>query len=113
MSKRIDLTGKYFDNLEVLEYIGCVNTHAIYNCKCLKCGSITKVSASNLKSGNSKGCQKCKSYKFDLETSQIIHDRWKLDGATQKELAKEYNCSRGTIINAIKRIAYIEENEDV
>lgn len=51
MVKRIDLTGKTYGRLTVLEYIG----GAKYRCQC-ECGNITVVNTSNLKSGHTKSC---------------------------------------------------------
>jgi len=54
MSKRVDITGKTFANVLVLEYLQTKNTHAMYKCKCKLCDSFMIASYSNLKSGNTK-----------------------------------------------------------
>ena len=51
MTKRIDLTGKTYGRLTVLEYIG----NAKYKCKC-ECGKITIANTENLKRGHTKSC---------------------------------------------------------
>lgn len=58
-----DLTGRVFQNLEVLErapdYIGPSGKHeAMWRCKCLLCGREIETRARNLKSGHIKSCGK-------------------------------------------------------
>lgn len=58
-----DLTGRVFQNLEVLErasdYVGPSGKHeAMWRCKCLLCGCEIETRARNLKSGHIKSCGK-------------------------------------------------------
>lgn len=55
-TKKIDLVGKKFNRLLVIDE--CVDkkcTEAVWNCEC-ECGNITKVKASKLKNGSTKSC---------------------------------------------------------
>lgn len=56
MSSLIDLRGKKFNNLYVLDCAGR-DTHnkALWNCRC-DCGNTKIVRASDLKKGNNKSC---------------------------------------------------------
>ena len=58
-----DLTGRIFQDLEVLErapdYVSSSGKHdAMWRCKCLLCGQIIETRARNLKSGHIKSCGK-------------------------------------------------------
>lgn len=64
MRKLIDLTGKTFGNLIVLEHSHATNLKEHYwTCKC-QCGAIYNVLGSNLRYGKVKSCKEC-SHKFD------------------------------------------------
>ena len=58
MSKRIDISNKVFGKLTVLYFVEAKNTHAMWMVRCT-CGSVIKVSYSNLKSKQTNSCQKC------------------------------------------------------
>lgn len=106
MSKRVDLTEKVFGDLKVIEFSHQKNTHAMWDVKCLKCGSITKVSATNLKSGNSKGCRLCrdralKKSKYSAEQRAVmLKER---ETSTVAVLAEKYDVSRQVIRTALRR----------
>lgn len=51
----IDLTGKRFGRLVVVDRAGTVNRKATWNCKC-DCGNVLVVHTTHLKSGNTKSC---------------------------------------------------------
>lgn len=57
MGRKIDLTGKTFSRLLVIEdtYERNKNGHVIWLCKC-DCGNITKVESHCLKNGNTQSC---------------------------------------------------------
>lgn len=56
MGKIIDLTGKRFHRLKVIEYIGTdKRNEAIWKCEC-ECGKIINVRSYPLKSGHTKSC---------------------------------------------------------
>lgn len=60
MPPRIDLTGKVFGKLTVLEFAN-FNNHRQSMWKCLcECGSITIISGNNIKAKNSYNCRYCK-----------------------------------------------------
>lgn len=63
MVRTEDLTGRIFQDLEVIErapdYIGpSGKAEAMWRCKCLLCGQIIETRARNLKSGHIKSCGK-------------------------------------------------------
>ena len=59
MSQRIDLTGKTFNTLKVIEFAYNKNTHAYWKVECNQCG-FTKISSSrNLKNGMTDKCNYC------------------------------------------------------
>jgi len=84
MVNKIDLTNK----LTVLRYIGKSGIHIQYECICT-CGKILKVFASNLRSGNTNGCQSCaktkhgwSKHKFyrrlcSLNRRRLLSNTWK------------------------------------
>jgi hypothetical protein len=58
MSTRVNIKGKKFGNLNVLEFVGNRNTHAFWRVRCL-CGVEFEASYSNLISGNTTNCSSC------------------------------------------------------
>ena len=73
MSKRVDITGKTFGNVLVLEYSHTKNTHAMYKCKCKLCNSPMIVSYTNLKSGNTKSCTSCGQKTHGMSKHPLYH----------------------------------------
>lgn len=59
MAKRIDLQGKHFERLEVIEQAkrpdGLNNTYAYWLCKC-DCGAVVVVNGKSLRKGWRKSC---------------------------------------------------------
>ncbi|MGP8314678.1 AP2 domain-containing protein [Enterocloster aldenensis] len=55
MGAFIDLTGKRFGRLLVVERIGTKNNSPLWSCKC-ECGCLAQVTTRSLKSGNTKSC---------------------------------------------------------
>lgn len=69
MGKRIDLTGKKFGRLTVIEFYGLGRwNNALWKCKC-DCGKETIVSGRALRSGNTKSCG-C--YNREQSTNRIV-----------------------------------------
>ena len=100
MSKRLDLTGREFGNLIVIEYVKTKNTHAVWKCKCTKCESIVEKDASNLMSGNTKGCSNSCTRRLSVEIEKQIKSLIK-DGIAITKIAKKFKCGR-TTVNRIK-----------
>lgn len=57
MRKFIDLTGKVYEGLSVIRFIGYKKYRDFYLCKCLSCGKEIEVRAEHIK--NQKGCRVC------------------------------------------------------
>ena len=55
MGKIIDLTNQRFGRLIVTEYIGRINKHSIYKCKC-DCGGETTTTSNNLRRNHTLSC---------------------------------------------------------
>jgi len=102
VSKIDDKSKKRYGYLYPIRIVGNVNTHTVWSCYCFKCGSVTNISAANLVSGNSKGCQTCKGCNITLlKALKIIEDR--ANGCRINDLAKKYNVSRFVISRNIKK----------
>ena len=101
MSARKNIKNCIFDNVLVLEYSETRDTHAIWKCKCLKCGDIFYPTYSNLKSGNTRSCIKCSKRKFSRETRDKIRSLFKAGGITKVQLGKDFGVHRSTIANII------------
>jgi len=101
VSKRKDVSGKIFNDILVLEFIGQENTHAKYKCLCMLCGKTFDVTYSNLISGNTKSCSSCGKKSLPNGTEQDIFLKFK-QGAKISHLAKEYNVDRRVIYRIIK-----------
>src|SRR5258708_7393883 len=76
MSQLIDLTGKKFNMLTVVRFIGTRNKNAYWECKC-ECGNLHSAAAADIKRGQIKscGCSRSKlqaSSKFKDLTGQIF-----------------------------------------
>ena len=66
--------GDVYNYLEVVERVGTKkNKTPIWKCKCLRCGSFTKVSSEHLKNGNTKSCGCLRSYLNSCKKSFINH----------------------------------------
>lgn len=107
MSRRIDLTGKTFGQVKVIEYAGISNTHALWKCKCLKCNAFFTSVATNLRSGNTKGCNACRKKeirdrkKLSAEQEKEIVYKHVKEGASMRDLAKEYSVTASAIFRAV------------
>lgn len=71
MSKLIDLTGRVFDRLTVLNKTKSKNNRTYWLCKC-SCGELTEVEGQHLKRGRTRSCG-CY-YKETLKTRSITHN---------------------------------------
>lgn len=80
MSKLIDLTGQDFGLWHVLQRAeNNKDGKAMWLCQCMGCGKTIKpVNGSHLRSGRSKGCEKCRQKKMAQAT--IKHEEGKLYG---------------------------------
>lgn len=73
MPKKIDIVGKKYNRLTVLEQI---IHNKRYCCKCLcDCGKITIVNSSKLKSGHTKSCG-CLNYEERLKKAKLMNKAW-------------------------------------
>ncbi len=101
--KRENLTNKRFFNLLAVKYVETKNSHAVWECKCLLCGKFTNVTASNLKSGNSKSCASCGQ---KVTTPEMEKEIAKLLSRGQKvsSIVKQFHVSRN-VVYRIKREA--------
>jgi len=99
--KHYDLKGKRFGYLIPLRRVSKENEITVWKCRCEFCGNTTNVRYTNLISGNTKRCQRCKGRKFDIIQSKKILKE-KESGMTLAVLAEKYNVSRYAISNAIK-----------
>lgn len=80
---RIDLTGKRFGRLTVLEYAGTGKSGTFWKCKC-DCGKITTILSHSLRSGRTKSC-----------------------GCYNREVTSKRNC------NLLKQIERLQEQLDI
>lgn len=62
-----DLTGNNYSRLTAIRRIGTSYGHAIWECKC-ECGNMTRATAGDLKSGNTKSCGCLKKERFTNRT---------------------------------------------
>ena len=86
----------------VLEFQKQENTHAKYKCLCMLCNTIIYVTASNLKSGNTKSCQSC-GQKISNGLEQDIELALN-NGERITNIAKKYNIDRSVIYRVKKLI---------
>ena len=106
--KLIDLTGKEFGSLRVIEKAKPEeiekppkNKTSIWKCFCKRCESITYCSSNNLLHQGNRYCQKCKKRIFSKEEELKILKE--LPYSTISNIARRYNCSRGVIYGIIDR----------
>lgn len=55
MGKFIDLTGKVFERLTVVEMVGRQSGHVTWECEC-ECGTLKTVRGVDLRNGNTTSC---------------------------------------------------------
>jgi len=112
MSKRIDITNYIFNNIFVLKFEKNKNTHAEYKCLCMLCNEIMYATYSNLKSGNTKSCQKCGQKKTNY--IQEFHINQKLiNGESIAAVARDLELSRGVIYRVQEEWQNHHNNKDV
>ena len=101
MKARMISVGDIINRLKVLGEEESKNTHKRYRCECLRCGRTSVIDGSNIVSGNTTGCNKCKNRKFtDQEEKEIVD---KLGHRSFRDLASEYNVSPSTIYRIKQR----------
>lgn len=93
MSKRIDITGKIFGDIFVLEFEKNANTHATYKCLCMCCNKIIYVTYSNLVNKNTKSCQSCGNKRVNYIQEAEIAERL-ARGDKKAHIAKDMDISR-------------------
>ncbi len=96
MSKRIDITNHIFNDIYVLEFNKKKNTHAEWKCLCMLCNETMYATYSNLKSGNTKSCQKCGQKKTNYMQETYINQRL-VEGESIAGIARDLELSRGVI----------------
>ena len=101
MSKRIDITNQIFNDIYVLKFERKKNTHAEYKCLCMLCNETLYVTYSNLKSGNTKHCQKCGQKKTNYVQELDIMKRL-LDGESIAVISRDLELSRGVVYRVRK-----------
>jgi len=90
-----DMIGRRFGYLEVKEYVYTKNSHAHWKCVCHRCGEEAIISGANMRSGNSRGCAKCRN-KIPEKIRNKIRQHYK-NGHTQVETAKHFGINRHTV----------------
>jgi len=100
MSTRENLKNNIFGDILVLGFNKQVNTHAQWKCLCMLCNDLIYVTASNLKSGNTKCCQKC-GQKISNGLEQDIFFELK-SSAKISHVIKKFNISN-SVVYRIKR----------
>ncbi|RUS47576.1 HNH endonuclease [Cohnella sp. AR92] len=87
MSRRIDITGQRFGDLEVIELSNERNEHKtrLWKCKCHACGEITYVAGTSLRAGYYKSCGCIQPLKRDLGAKKHIESD-KVDGTRKTAL---------------------------
>lgn len=66
LTGRLDITGDTYGFLKVISFAGVekgTQNRSMWNCECLRCGSVKKYPLGNLRSGGSKQCLQC-AHKF-------------------------------------------------
>lgn len=72
MSAIKDETGKKYANLTVISFAGVSGRYATFLCKC-DCGRETVVRGSDLRTGNTKSCGKCKTERHGMCRSRLYN----------------------------------------
>ena len=103
MSQRINIRGVIHNSLLPLRVIATKNSHAIWKCKCLKCGKATYPSYSNIVSGNSKSCVSCGQKVLSKKQDKEIALLYTKQHLSLTQLASIYHCSCNTVRNALIR----------
>lgn len=104
MSKMVDLTGKRFGKLIVLERSGSKNRKVAWKCKC-DCGNYTVVASDKLQNGHTKSCgcfrlDRAKERANDLTGKRF--GRWYVEGISHKRKGEYFwkcICDCGKIKN--------------
>lgn len=104
MSARIDITGKTYVNIKVIEYSHTKGTHAYWKAQCLLCDNIFTITYSNLQYGGTKACAGCTHIGLTREVRDDIMKR-----LTDKEkitsIARHYGIGRRKIYSLKAKMA--------
>lgn len=73
---KIDLIGRKFNRLTVLEDVGRKNNRVLWKCQC-DCGNIVNVVSDSLQSGNTQSCGCYHKERISETTSRELHYNWK------------------------------------
>lgn len=97
-NRLIDLKGKYFGELEVLEYAG----NSYWKCRC-SCGNIEEKHSNGLRNGESTMCTNCYKKKYTQENLIDIKGRYfgeleALEYAGNKKWLCKCSCGKYTIV---------------
>jgi hypothetical protein len=112
MSARIDLKGKKYGVLEVLEFDTVFQTHAKWKCLCHNCYDITSVPSAYVMRDDRKTCSKCRGSRLSYKEGLDIIDGLK-NGLTKTHFRKKYKCSYSVLMSAIKYAKqYLDYNKD-
>lgn len=115
MSKRDNLTGRVYGDLEVLRYDGYRNNRTYWITRC-KCGREAPVSSTSMKSGSVKSCLPCSGRKHQqttLNRAYLSHKRSALDRGMEPLPRSEWDriivqkchyCGKRETRNAIKSV---------
>ena len=101
MSARIDLTGKKYGVLEVLEFDTVFQTHAKWKCLCHNCYSVTSVPSAYVMRDDRITCSKCRGSRLSYKEGLEIIDGLKL-GLSKTYFRKKYNCSHCAVMSAVR-----------
>lgn len=102
---KVDLTGKTFGKVEVLEKISGVGCETKWKCKCLECGKFFITLQHRLTSGNTKtcGCTKAK------KASERSHESFgHVEGTSVSQISSNTIFKNNT--SGVRGVSYKKEN---
>lgn len=103
MSARKNIENEIFGDIWVLEFDKKSSTHALWKCLCMRCNKLIHVTASNLKSGNTKSCKSCGQKTTNYKQEHEILSRL-YKGDKIAHIARDFEIDRG-IVYRIKKDA--------
>jgi len=98
MPQVIDLVGRIFGRLTVIEYAGRYKRRTRWQCRC-DCGNISRYDGGNLQQGATTKCKQCRYKFFDRASHRRRSIKLRYKGRTQtiKEWSKELDLPVSTI----------------
>lgn len=99
----VDISGKRYGELEVLDYAGSNKYGSLWNCKCHLCGQIKEIPAMWLKRYTSCGCREDTNRKKNIES---LHDLVEESGSNPLILRQKPNANNVT--TGIRGVSYIK-----